>query len=116
MKKFFSLFLALMLVLGLSTCGFAQEVNTEISGDITFMTWGEPTRGDSMTRIAEKFMEYYPNVNVTIDCAGDNFGTKMMTLAAAGTQADVLLVNELFGTGYYVRSAVRKLIQPHSGW
>lgn len=101
MKKFFSLFLALMLVLGLSTCGFAQEVNTEISGDITFMTWGEPTRGDSMTRIAEKFMEYYPNVNVTIDCAGDNFGTKMMTLAAAGTQADVLLVNELFGTGYY---------------
>ena len=101
MKKFAAAILALMLLLGLSTAAFATEVNTDISGDITFLTWGEPTRGVSMTRIAEKFMEYYPNVHVTIDCAGDNFGTKFMTLAAAGTPADVVLVNELYGAGYY---------------
>lgn len=101
MKKLVALLLALTVVFGLAVTASALEVNTEISGDITFLTWGEPTRGVAMTKIAEKFMEYYPNVKVTIDCAGDNFTTKFMTLAAAGTPADVVLVNELYGAGYF---------------
>jgi multiple sugar transport system substrate-binding protein len=110
MKKVFVFMLALVLAFGLTTVSaYALDVNTEISGDITFLTWGEPSRGTSMTRIAEKFMEYYPNVKVTIDCAGDNFTTKFMTLAAAGTPADVVLVNELYGTGYYCNGMYENL-------
>ena len=110
MKKLVALLLALTVVFGLAVTASALEVNTEISGDITFLTWGEPTRGVAMTKIAEKFMEYYPNVKVTIDCAGDNFTTKFMTLAAAGTPADVVLVNELYGAGYFCNGMYEDLI------
>lgn len=110
MKKALSVFLMVTILLSVgSVNALAWEVNTEVSGEITYLTWGEPSRGDSMQRIADVFMEYYPNVKVTIDCAGDNFTTKFMTLAAAGTPADVVLVNELYGTGYYCNGMYENL-------
>lgn len=109
MKRFFSAILALVLVFGACMSASALEVNTSISGDITYLTWGEPSRGTSMQKIADEFMKYYPNIKVTVDCAGDNFTTKFMTLAAAGTPADVVLVNELYGTGYYCNGMYENL-------
>lgn len=110
-KSVISICLVLALLMGLiSGLAVAETtVNTEISGEITYLTWGEPSRGTSMERIADRFMEYYPNIKVTIDCAGDNFNTKFMTLAAAGTPADCVLVNELYGTQNYVNGMLEDL-------
>ncbi len=103
------LLVAAMLMSIASVALSETKVNTDISGEITYLTWGEPSRGVSMERIAARFMEYFPNVKVTIDCAGDNFDTKFKTLAAAGTPADTVLVNELYGTQNYVNGMLEDL-------
>lgn len=69
--------------------------------EITYLMWGEPSRTGSMQRLADEFSKKNPDIHVTIDNAGDNFGVKFNTLVAAGTPPDSALVNELGGAGLY---------------
>ena len=114
-KKWTSVALAAMLTLAmLSGCGGGGD-NTESTGNnggtgeeggttITYLMWGEPTRTDSMQRLADTFHEKHPDITVTIDNAGDNFSVKFNTLMAAGTPPDAALVNELNGAGLYANN------------
>ena len=77
------------------------SAGTDEQKEITYLMWGEPTRTGSMQKLADEFTKKNPGITVKIDNAGDNFGTKLNTLVAAGTPPDSVLVNELFGAGLY---------------
>ncbi|SCH33479.1 Maltodextrin-binding protein mdxE precursor [uncultured Ruminococcus sp.] len=109
-KKLTSIVLAALLAAGtFASCGGNENTSgstggTDASGDstkITYLMWGEPTRTDSMQRLADTFHEKHPDITVNIDNAGDNFAVKFNTLMAAGTPPDAALVNELAGAGLY---------------
>lgn len=124
-KRWIALAMASAMALSISACGSQGSGNTaqesssssSQSGDtaapaqdrapgsaaaeITYLMWGEPSRTGSMQRLADEFSKKNPDIHVTIDNAGDNFGVKFNTLIAAGTPPDSALVNELGGAGLY---------------
>jgi multiple sugar transport system substrate-binding protein len=98
----FALLIALVFISGCNRAASSAGTSSGGSGaQITYLMWGEPTRTGSMQRLADALHQKFPDITVTIDNAGDNFGVKFNTLVAAGTPPDAALVNELHGAGLY---------------
>ena len=118
MKKFFALFLSLLLALACLSVGHAEydaelitePIDTEVSGTLTY--WSAFS-GDSMTwdewRVGQ-FMKAYPNVTVDVqfvpESAGMNNG-KLLAAIAGGTAPDLVIADNYYSSyGFAAQGAL----------
>ena len=83
--------LAFLIGLGSTAPAFARE----LSGEISFGFWGDPTEASAYEAIAAAFEERNPGIDVQIEYVPNatDFYTRLATGYAAGLAPDVFLIN-----------------------
>jgi multiple sugar transport system substrate-binding protein len=61
----------------------------ELSGDISYMTWGEPSEKQIYDTVLNDFMAKNPKVKVNYIYTPDDYNTKLQTMIAGNTAPDV---------------------------
>lgn len=115
MKKFVSLLLVALMIVGLAACGGSpaapadsnQSANqpsgsqpaSQPSGDgvaeITYSYWGTPDEAESVQAVADKFNADHPNIHVTVmSIPNEEYVTKLNTMAVAKELPDCGIMSE----------------------
>lgn len=115
MKKFVSLLLAALMIVGLAACGGSpaapadgnqgtnqpanQPSNSQPSGgdvaEITYSYWGTPDEAESVQAVADKFNADHPNIHVTVmSIPNEEYVTKLNTMAVAKELPDCGIMSE----------------------
>lgn len=104
MKKIISLLLVLTMSMGvfLTGCGKKSQNDdsndkgntSELSGNITFMGWGDESERQIYQDVIDSFMEENPGVTVEYYYTPSDYYTKLTTMISAGTTPDVFWVVE----------------------
>lgn len=85
MKKLVSLFLALML-----TVGLLPVVHAEENIELTFCNWGDGTEQKMFEHVFDLFHQEHPNITVKyLYIPYSEYLTKLNTMAASGTMPDM---------------------------
>ncbi|PEL13962.1 ABC transporter substrate-binding protein [Bacillus sp. AFS017336] len=94
MKKFLSMFLVLMLAVGLTACGGGKKENGKVT--IEFMHSSvEQERLAVITDLISKFEKANPNITVKqVPVEEDSYNTKVVTLASSGKLPAVIEVGQ----------------------
>ncbi|QKE73929.1 sugar ABC transporter substrate-binding protein [Arthrobacter citreus] len=94
MKKFLSMFLVLMLAVGLTACGGGKKDNGKVT--IEFMHSSvEQERLAVITDLISKFEKANPNITVKqVPVEEDSYNTKVVTLASSGKLPAVIEVGQ----------------------
>ncbi len=95
MKKFLTLLLPAFLVIGLMGCGSQAveeeaEETGELTGTITWTSWGSDTEIEYNELLSEAFMEAYPGTTVIYEAQNDDYTTAVETRYLAGESYDVI--------------------------
>lgn len=94
MKKFFTVFIALFLVVSLVACG--EKTPTEKKIELRYADWAN---GDFNKRMIDKFMEKYPHIRVTLSTdiggSGDQFTGNLEIAAQNGLLPDVFATDNV---------------------
>jgi multiple sugar transport system substrate-binding protein len=67
----------------------APPAVTELSGNISYMTWGDESERQLYDRVLQDFMEINPKVKVNYIYTPDDYYTKLQTMIAGNTTPDV---------------------------
>lgn len=115
MKKFVSLLLAALMIVGLAACGGSpaapadgnqsgnqpanQPAANQSGGDgvaeITYSYWGTPDEAESVQAVADKFNADHPNIHVTVmSIPNEEYVTKLNTMAVAKELPDCGIMSE----------------------
>ncbi|MFB7138744.1 ABC transporter substrate-binding protein [Gottfriedia sp. NPDC056225] len=94
MKKFLSMFLVLMLAIGLTACGGGKKENGKVT--IEFMHSSvEQERLAVITDLISKFEKANPNITVKqVPVEEDSYNTKVVTLASSGKLPAIIEVGQ----------------------
>lgn len=71
----------------------ALAQNAGLSGKITYMVWGNQASNDIEQRVIDAFLAHYPNVEVELLNPGGNHQEQLLTMIAAGTPPDIVIVD-----------------------
>ena len=106
MKRFVSLFLALLMVLTLvSVSALAEEPVT-----LRIVWWGSQTRHDLTIAAIEKFESKYPNIKVEPEFTSwDGYWSKLATQVAGNTLPDIIQMDYQYLTQYALSGVLADL-------
>ena len=93
MKVAIRVFLLLASALALGIAPAFAQINTELSGTIEFMVWGNAASNDIEQKVIDAFQAKYPNVKVELRNPGGNHQEQLLTSIAAGIPPDIAIVD-----------------------
>lgn len=91
-----SLSVALVMVLGAALVALAPVAAQEETVNLRLATWDDENAAKVTQVVLDGFMEKYPNITVVNEPLGDDAHVKLLTQLAAGTAADVVMVDSGF--------------------
>ncbi|MCC6798547.1 MAG: extracellular solute-binding protein [Anaerolineae bacterium] len=91
-----SLSVTLALVLGAALVAFAPVAAQDEQVNLRLATWDDENAAKVTQVVLDGFMEKYPNIMVVNEPLGDDAHVKLLTQLAAGTAADVVMVDSGF--------------------
>ena len=78
---------------GSATAVFAEEANTDVSGEVRYAYW-DNNQTPYIEQCIEEFNKVYPNVTITLEPnTWDEYWTKLEAAATGGSIADVFWMN-----------------------
>src|SRR5690606_15662678 len=69
------------------------QVNTELSGTIEFMVWGNVRSNEIDQMVIDAFQAKYPNIKVELRNPGGNHKEQLLTSIAGGLAPDIAIVD-----------------------
>src|SRR5690606_140434 len=91
-----SLSVALILVIGATLLAFAPAAAAQEQVNLRLATWDDENAARVTQVVLDGFMEKYPEISVVNEPLGDDAHVKLLTQLAAGTAADVVMVDSGF--------------------
>lgn len=91
-----SLSVALIMVIGAALLAFAPAAAQDEQVSLRLATWDDENAARVTQVVLDGFMEKYPNISVVNEPLGDDAHVKLLTQLAAGTAADVVMVDSGF--------------------
>ena len=83
----------LVLVVALAGAAGAATLDTNVSGTIEYMVWGDANSDRIEQMVIDAFKAKYPNVDVVLRKPAGNYFDELLTSIAAGTPPDIAIVD-----------------------
>src|SRR5262245_33918691 len=102
--------LATVLAFGAAGCGEEEKRSGSVSGDVSFMVFGDPDEIQGFRDVIEAYETEQPDVNVKLIEASDrdDLLARLSTSFAGGTPPDLFLLNYR----YYGQYAAKGVLEP----